>query len=169
MSNVLPVWFKADHVFSHAGRWYLGNAGSFHVGPYADRAIAKAKSDQITNELRSLPDDSSKVVYVRCWLVSEWSEIRDGFPKQSADILKPLVPVRAGESNKTWSRSDRVFSIGMAWFIATREGIDIGPFNSKKEAQQHTNRVVSLLSEAESHWEACMIAYEYKYRPVEHL
>ena len=157
MSNVLPVWFKADHVFSHAGRWYLGNAGSFHVGPYAD------------NELRSLPDDSSKVVYVRCWLVSEWSEIRDGFPKQSADILKPLVPVRAGESNKTWSRSDRVFSVGMAWFIATREGIDIGPFNSKKEAQQHTNRVVSLLSEAESHWEACMIAYEYKYRPVEHL
>ncbi len=93
MSNVLPVWFKADHVFSHAGRWYLGNAGSFHVGPYADRTIAKAKSDQITNELRSLPDDSSKLVYVRRWLVSEWNEIRDGFPKQSADILKPLVPV----------------------------------------------------------------------------
>ena len=165
MSNGLPVWFQADHVFSHAGRWYLGKVGSLHIGPYGDRATARSKSDQITDELRSLADDSSKLAYVRRLLRVEWREVREGIPEQSADSQEPPVPVRAGETHRRWFRSDRIFSVGMAWFIATREGIDIGPFNSRKEAKRREKHVVHFLTEAESLDAVYRLAYEYKHRP----
>ena len=41
---------------------------------------------------------------------------------------------RKGESGPAPFRSGRMFSIGTAWFFATREG-DKGPFASREEAE----------------------------------
>ena len=64
--------------------------------------------------------------------------------EKCVDIL-----LRAKETNKSWFRSDRVFSVGMVWFIETREGIDIGPYNSKKEAQRQIEAVVRMVATLE--------------------
>ncbi len=41
---------------------------------------------------------------------------------------------RSGEAPKTWFRTDRFYTVGSDWFVATREGNDIGPFRSRNDA-----------------------------------
>ena len=42
---------------------------------------------------------------------------------------------RIDEQPKTWFRSDRVFLINSQWFFPTREGGDVGPYDSQFEAE----------------------------------
>ena len=41
---------------------------------------------------------------------------------------------RKGEDGHPPFRSERIFSVGNEWFFSTREGEDVGPFESKEEA-----------------------------------
>lgn len=43
---------------------------------------------------------------------------------------------REGDDNKTFFNSDRFFNEGGKWFFATREGQLMGPFDSRKDAEQ---------------------------------
>ena len=46
---------------------------------------------------------------------------------------------RAGESEKTWFRSERYFHINDKWFFYTRENTQEGPYESKREAELELN------------------------------
>ena len=42
---------------------------------------------------------------------------------------------RKSEPAKLWYRSERIFSSNGHWYFATREGIDVGPFESMSLAE----------------------------------
>ena len=42
---------------------------------------------------------------------------------------------RQNEETRTWFRSDRVFLSDGKWFFHTREGVDLGPYESQFEAE----------------------------------
>lgn len=44
------------------------------------------------------------------------------------------MKMRTGEPEKTWFRTERFFTIGSEWFVATREGTQVGPFLSRQAA-----------------------------------
>jgi len=46
------------------------------------------------------------------------------------------MTVRAGEKNKTWFRSDRFMFINDKWYFLTREETQVGPFDSRAEAER---------------------------------
>lgn len=176
MDRPLPAWFKADNVFSHRGRWYFGCQNSLHVGPYRDRKTAEATSLKVTARLRSLRSERQRLDYVRDLLRDEWTAIapkqKPGEPRGRAargeagvDLSPPVPTVRAGETQRSWFRSERFFAVEGVWFFTTREGVEVGPFSSKAEAQHHERRLVKLLAKAETPHQAHRIAYEYKHRP----
>ncbi len=82
------------------------------------------------------------------------------------NIVAKRGRVRAGEPYQTWFRSGRIHRIGGMWLICTREGIDVGPFDSEFEARKHERRLVVLLERATTPEEAHRIIYEYQHRPA---
>jgi hypothetical protein len=42
---------------------------------------------------------------------------------------------RAGERRHTGNRSERVFTSNGQWYFRTREGVDVGPYESQFEAE----------------------------------
>ena len=55
---------------------------------------------------------------------------------------------RSNEKTKTWFRSDRVFVSNTQWYFHTREGVDIGPYESQFEAEIEAGMLKELLREA---------------------
>ena len=62
---------------------------------------------------------------------------------------------RNNEKTKTWFRSERVFLSNEQWFFHTREGVDVGPYDSQFEAEIEAGMLKELLRERE-HGEQCM-------------
>lgn len=54
---------------------------------------------------------------------------------------------RKDESPRTWFRSDRVFLSDGQWFFHTREGVDVGPYESQFEAEIEAGMLKELLRE----------------------
>lgn len=54
---------------------------------------------------------------------------------------------RQGESDKTWFRGDRFFHVGEQWYFSTREGFEIGPYNSQDEAHAGLEIYVEALED----------------------
>ncbi|MEM9623097.1 MAG: DUF6316 family protein [Pseudomonadota bacterium] len=55
---------------------------------------------------------------------------------------------RGAEAPMAWFRSERVFMEGSGnWFFQTREGIDVGPYESQFEAEIEAGLLKELLSE----------------------
>ena len=60
-------------------------------------------------------------------------------------------PVRKDEEVRTWFRSDRVFLQEQgSWFFRTREGVEIGPYETRFEAEIEAGLLKELLQNAES-------------------
>lgn len=55
--------------------------------------------------------------------------------------------VRENEKQKTWFRSERVFLSDSKWFFHTREGVDVGPYDSQFEAEIEAGMLKELLRE----------------------
>ena len=55
-------------------------------------------------------------------------------------------PSRGGEATRLWFRSDRVFHENGGWYISTREGIDVGPYQSAGIAHKEAKRLIELLA-----------------------
>jgi len=49
---------------------------------------------------------------------------------------------RQGEPKANHFRSGRVFYSGNSWYFATREQIDMGPFQTKQEADDELSRFI---------------------------
>lgn len=59
--------------------------------------------------------------------------------EQSNKVLCP----RNGESSKDVKfRVSRLFSVETRWYFSTREGVDKGPFNSRKQAENEINKFI---------------------------
>ena len=56
---------------------------------------------------------------------------------------------RKNEQPRTWFRSERVFCSDGVWFFHTREGVDVGPYRNKFEAEVDAEMLKSLLVGAE--------------------
>lgn len=166
MQDAIPLWFQADQVYSRQGQWFVGSTDALHLGPYLTRTSAEAKSAEICECLRALQSEDQKLCYVRSLLTSEWHDIRahaDLDVLREAPEQKPSTfPVREGESANNWARSSRYFSVGSVWFFATREGIDVGPFESKKEAVEHGRDLLKSLR-GKSDRQAFQLVFEYKH------
>ncbi len=54
---------------------------------------------------------------------------------------------RHNEKPRTWFRSDRVFLSDGQWFFHTREGVDVGPYDSQFEAEIEAGMLKELLRE----------------------
>jgi hypothetical protein len=54
---------------------------------------------------------------------------------------------RADERLRTWFRSERVFLSDSQWFFHTREGVDVGPYDSQFEAEIEAGMLKELLRE----------------------
>ncbi len=55
--------------------------------------------------------------------------------------------VRLNERPRTWFRSERVFLSDGRWYFHTREGVDVGPYESQFEAEIEAGMLKELLRE----------------------
>jgi hypothetical protein len=51
-------------------------------------------------------------------------------------------------NKKVFFRSERVFRANGSWYFHTREGIDVGPFNTEFEAQVESSILKNILKDA---------------------
>ncbi len=75
-------------------------------------------------------------------------QIRSGGsePPPAADAGHAATPrVRAGEAPRVWFRTNRVYAVGGVWFFSTREGIDIGPYATRDQAEQDLACLIDIL------------------------
>ena len=56
---------------------------------------------------------------------------------------------RNGENGRIPARHERFFQNGEYWYYTTREGVDIGPFDSLNDAAHGANEFVSFICGAE--------------------
>jgi hypothetical protein len=56
---------------------------------------------------------------------------------------------RSNEQSKTWFRSDRVFLSNGKWYFHTREGVDVGPYDTQFEAEIEASMLKELLRESD--------------------
>ncbi len=54
---------------------------------------------------------------------------------------------RSNEEPRTWFRSERVFLVDGRWFFHTREGVDVGPYESQFEAEIEAGMLKELMRE----------------------
>jgi hypothetical protein len=52
---------------------------------------------------------------------------------------------RKNERPCAWFRSDRVFASDGRWYFSTREGIDLGPYDTPAEARMHVEALCERL------------------------
>ncbi|MEZ5559489.1 MAG: DUF6316 family protein [Pseudomonadales bacterium] len=52
---------------------------------------------------------------------------------------------RSEELPRTWFRSERVFLSDGRWYFHTREGVDVGPYDSQFEAEIEAGMLKELL------------------------
>lgn len=58
---------------------------------------------------------------------------------------------RTNEQARVWFRSDRVFlESNDEWFFQTREGVDVGPYESQFEAEIEAGLLKELLQECDT-------------------
>lgn len=60
-----------------------------------------------------------------------------------------MQSARDNEQPKTWFRSERVFLSNGKWFFHTREGVDVGPYDSQFEAEIEAGMLKELLRDRE--------------------
>lgn len=55
---------------------------------------------------------------------------------------------RNGESGETPKRKSRIFGKDGYWYYTTREGFDIGPFDSQQEAEKGVSHFIDFVLHA---------------------
>ena len=64
------------------------------------------------------------------------------------------VQARRGEVGRNWFRSSRVFAHSAEnWYFRTREGVDVGPYDTSFEAEIEAGLLKELLKKCESNSE----------------
>lgn len=81
---------------------------------------------------------------------------KSGFQKTSPQDTLPALRAaeaaqarprnRQGEDPRAWFRCDRIFFQNGGWYIATREGIDVGPYANAAAARRDEKHLIKLLT-----------------------
>jgi hypothetical protein len=147
MTPSLPAWFAADQFFAAPDGWYVGTADGFRVGPFANEEQAAGHSRELSAKLLRCRDTTEMVRTVR-WFVHEQTrrhgrQVKNGVPAPTGDSGEPQA--RAGEKPRLRFRTERLFAVADGWYFTTREGIDVGPYRSRDEAQAGAARLLALL------------------------
>ena len=69
---------------------------------------------------------------------------------QPQHAIQEAFDVRTGEKPRTWYRSDRVFKTKGAWFVRTREGVEIGPYSCRFDAEIDADLLIRQLQSSGS-------------------
>lgn len=153
----MPRWFPAEEVcHAHSG-WYVGSPVALSLGPYDDQDGAYAASSEIRARLAGARTKGEMIRIVRAFLDSSVSAPLE--PEQE-------IPTRAGERPRLWYRSNRFFSADGFWYFTTREGIDVGPYDSRRAAERDSERLIRLLGDLETEEARILTIREYMARPV---
>ena len=57
-----------------------------------------------------------------------------------------LDRVRDGEKPRTWYRSERIYHSRQGWYFHTREGIEVGPYTCRFDAEMDLEVLVKALA-----------------------
>lgn len=68
---------------------------------------------------------------------------------------------RRNESGKTWFRSERVFNTNGRWYFHTREGVDVGPYESQLEAEIEAGMLKELIKNSQLDGEALTVLRDF--------
>ena len=68
---------------------------------------------------------------------------------------------RVEEEKRTWFRSERIFNCNGEWYFHTREGIDVGPYESQLEADIEAEMLRELIRNAHPHGEALSVLKDF--------
>ena len=63
---------------------------------------------------------------------------------------------KGDKTARTWFRSDRVFLNNGKWYFFTREGVDVGPYDSQFEAEIEAGMLRELLRERGVNGDGCL-------------
>ena len=63
--------------------------------------------------------------------------------------MNDLTSNRKGEKESSPDRSERLFTQHSYWYFRTREGMDIGPYDSQTDASNGINSFIEFLNTAE--------------------
>lgn len=69
--------------------------------------------------------------------------------KHFGGVMNSLTLSRKGEKKDPQDRSERLFTQHNYWYFRTREGMDIGPYDSKADANDGINSFIDFLDTAE--------------------
>ena len=168
MDAAIPTWFQCDQIYSQGSQWFIGSQQSLHIGPYGDETVAQSKSEEFCRKLKRLVNEGDRLRYVRRLLNDEWDAIGPEAHLEVEEISLGGVeePVRYGEEQKHWYRSNRFFQVDGIWFFSTREGLDVGPFDTERDARVHEDKLKSLLIKCTDSASAQRTILEYKHRPT---
>jgi hypothetical protein len=72
-----------------------------------------------------------------------------------------MQAARDNEKPKTWFRSERVFLSNGKWFFHTREGVDVGPYDSQFEAEIEAGMLKELLRDREGRQQPLSVIREF--------
>jgi len=75
------------------------------------------------------------------------------FKQLAVTYMEPLAAnrismqrFRLGELARRWFRNERVFEHGCNWYFRTREGIDVGPYPTRFEAEIEADILIARLA-----------------------
>jgi hypothetical protein len=68
---------------------------------------------------------------------------------------------RRDERSKTWFRADRVFHTNERWYFHTREGIDVGPYESQLEAEIEASMLKELIKNTRMRGESLAVLRDF--------
>lgn len=72
-----------------------------------------------------------------------------------------MQAARDNEQPKTWFRSERVFLSNGKWYFHTREGVDVGPYDSQFEAEIEAGMLKELLRDREGRQQPLSVIREF--------
>ncbi len=144
-----PDWFAADHVFSAADGWYVGAEDGFRIGPFRTRFQAEAQSRTLCSRLSRCRNVTEQVRTVRRFVFQQTRDegrvVKNGISRLGKAGAADAGESRAGEKPRLRFRTNRLFAVGDAWYFATREGVDVGPYRSREDAAAGAERLLALL------------------------
>ena len=164
MADSAPSWFKLDSVFRGSDGWYVGSANGFRVGPYGNEAAAAAASDKAKDVVARARNRGEMLRGLRHFLNRQ----AVGESPAGADRAATVVPigVRRGERGRFWARTDRCFNVDGAWFFSTREGINVGPYGSRREAERDVKSLIAQLAGIASEEGRMLAIHQFMLRPI---
>lgn len=170
----MPHWFAADRVFQAPDGWYIGDPAGYRVGPYQRRAMAEVRSQQISAHLSRCDATLQRVRMVRRFLHAETRDSRrrvltSATPGRALDLeTRQQSVTRSGEQHPVRFRTNRFFNAGGRWYFTTREGIDVGPYDTRAAAERDAGRLIQLLLRTDTQAQARLTIQQFQIRPVIH-